>query len=111
MSFETRLEPEGARSGATRITGAANTLHGSWSRLKGQIEGLHAAKPWGDDEAGNAFNEHYSATGDASPALQTIAGATELIGAMKRVGPAVTTAVNNTVSTDSNNAGAVNQTY
>lgn len=111
MAFETRLEPEGARSGGNRITSASNTLHGRWNELKGQIQALHGARPWGDDEAGNAFNEHYSQNGDASPALQTIAGATELIGAMKRVGPAVITAVNNTVTTDDSNAGAVNQAY
>jgi hypothetical protein len=111
MTLETRLEPEGARSGATRITQAADTLHSRWGTIRGQIEALHGQHPWGNDEAGNAFNEKYSQGGQGSPAGKTIEGSNALIDAMKRVGPAVTQAVNTTVATDNDNAGRVNQAY
>ncbi|WFE25961.1 hypothetical protein O7623_21705 [Solwaraspora sp. WMMD791] len=97
---QTFVDPDLVRPAGAVLGGAVERLSGEWTRLTATIRGLNAARPWGDDEAGRAFNEHYLDGGDEAPAAVTLDAGDELIAAIDDVGVRIVSSVDGTVDDD-----------
>ena len=97
---QTFLNPDVARPAGAALGAAAEKLAGDWSRIAGTIRGINEARPWGDDEAGRAFNEHYLEGGDEAPAKVTLDAGDELVEAVSDVGERILSSVDGTVADD-----------
>ena|SRR5215211_2215006 len=99
----TRLDPASASAAARKLTGVGIALETAWKEARAEITRFNGAKPtpWGDDDAGKAFDENYSNGGsDESPANQALKVGDELVAKMKELGPLVQQAINGTVDSD-----------
>ncbi|MDG4762745.1 hypothetical protein O7632_01230 [Solwaraspora sp. WMMD406] len=97
---ETALNPGAARTGGVELTGVGDDLAARWERLAGTINSLNSETPWGDDEPGRAFNEHYLAEGEDAPVGATMKSGGELVTWMHQLGPSVVEVVDGTVDVD-----------
>jgi hypothetical protein len=95
---ETFVHPANALAGARHLTAAGTSFWSKWVELKGRIESLNAAKPWGDDEPGRKFSEQY--TGGDNPAKQTLDAGQSNAVVFKDLGNDVTAAVKGTMDSD-----------
>ncbi|MFY1635094.1 hypothetical protein ACN27F_17780 [Solwaraspora sp. WMMB335] len=97
---DTFLDPDMARPAGTTLGAAAERLVGEWARVADTIRGLNAATPWGDDEAGRTFNEHYLDGGEEAPAQVTLDAGDDVVAAFADVGARIVDAVDATVADD-----------
>ncbi|WFE22506.1 hypothetical protein O7621_03920 [Solwaraspora sp. WMMD937] len=104
---QTFLNPDLARPAGNTLGAAAETLAAEWSRVTGTIRALNEARPWGDDEAGRTFNEHYLDGGDEAPAKVTLDAGDDLIAAFADTGLRIVSSVDGTVDDD----GAVGDSF
>lgn len=59
MDGELRMDPVVARQGAASLADAGHTLTNNRNNQGGQLEDEGAAKPWGRDSLGQAFQGNY----------------------------------------------------
>jgi hypothetical protein len=59
MDGDLRMNPVVARQGAAYLADAGHTLTGSRNSQGDQLEGEGAARPWGGDSLGQAFQTNY----------------------------------------------------
>jgi hypothetical protein len=97
---QTFVNPDLARPAGTALGAAAEQLAGEWSRITGTIRMINEARPWGDDEAGRTFNEHYLEGGDEAPAAVTLDAGDELVEAVSDVGERIVSSIDGTVTDD-----------
>jgi len=97
---ETFVSPTAAREGGSQLTGVGERLSSAWTLLSGTISRLNDGKPWGTDEPGTAFNEHYLDGGEEAPAALTLDAGDTLVERMSTLGPGVVSVVDGTVDVD-----------
>ena len=97
---ETFVNPDGASSGASQLTSAADNLARRFKQLSGTIDGMNTGKPWGDDEPGKTFFKEYLESGAESSAAVTLDAGHKLVETMAELGPGVKSAVEGTVEVD-----------
>lgn len=59
MDGDLRMDPVVARQGAAYLADAGQTLTNSRNNQGGQLDDEGAAKPWGGDSLGHAFQTNY----------------------------------------------------
>jgi hypothetical protein len=96
---ETYLNPPGAIDAASRLTRIGSDFASRWGALHATIAGLNADTPWGTDEPGRTFAEHYTG-GDEPVEAKLRTALTELALALSEVGPAITASATGTVADD-----------
>jgi hypothetical protein len=100
---QVELDPQQVANGAAQLDTAAETLQATWRERMAAIEGLHAAAPWGADEAGSTFAGAYADSG----ALDVGARAGATVDEITTLGTKVRTAAENTLSADELQAAEV----
>ena len=90
------VDPQQVSDGAAQLDTASATLRAAWQERIAAIEGLHAARPWGADEAGSTFSGSYADSG-AQDLPTRVAPTVEQVAAL---GGKVRTAAQNSLSAD-----------
>ncbi|HEX8627738.1 MAG TPA: hypothetical protein VF755_06160 [Catenuloplanes sp.] len=102
---ELRLDPVTADRGGRDLTHAGRQLTGQRDGLGNQIAAASAARPWGDDEIGAAFERNYR------DIERSILAAWSSVGHyVEGLGGAVVTSVSNSVGTDTQNGQRIRGT-
>lgn len=97
---DTFLDPERAAGGAVQLTQAGQDLVSSFGRIAAKIDGLNAAKPWGDDAPGKEFNKNYLEGGEEAPATVVLTAGKAVADRIGQLGPDVREAILGTVEMD-----------
>jgi hypothetical protein len=100
LEDETSVDPTPALDGASRLTSVGDRLLSRWQSLRAKIDGLNTKAPWGNDEVGKKFNEHYLNGGDKAPAHNVLEVGENLVKALAKLGPQVTDGVQGTQDVD-----------
>jgi hypothetical protein len=110
MSDRTRVDVASAHIAAKRLTALANGLAQSWAASRTQISGLHAQRPWGNDEPGQEFDKNYSkGLSPDSPAAKALEVGDGLVTRLQKLGPLVRSAVDGVVTADELSAELIKQ--
>ena len=96
---ETVVNPAATKDGASQLTTVGESLSSKFHRLKGTIDALNAAQPWGDDDPGKEFNKNYLG-GDDAPAQMTLDAGKNVIDRVAMLGPDVKSSVEGTLELD-----------
>jgi hypothetical protein len=99
MTEETSVNGPAALDGAKRITAVGDALDAKWKGIKSRIEGLNAAAPWGTDEPGDKFSEHYL-KGNSGPAKNVLDATDKMVQRMYDLGPQIYDGVKGTMDLD-----------
>jgi len=104
MTQGTDLDPESAGDGARRLTVAGDAAQGAWTSAAARIEALHGGKPWGNDAAGQQFDQSYFQDGEGPGAGSFVGpgdkGGGTHVKRLAELGPGVTQMVNRTTTDD-----------
>ena len=100
---QVEVDAQQVANGAAQLDTAAGTLQAAWRQRIAAIEGLHAAAPWGGDEAGSTFAGTYGGGG----ALDLPARAGHTVEEVAELGGKVRTAAQNSLSADELQAAKV----
>ncbi|WP_320069065.1 hypothetical protein [Micromonospora sp. RTGN7] len=98
------LDPVRARRGGGDLTSAGEAVTDRRARVGGQIAAASAARPWGRDDIGAAFEKQYR--GFEETLLRAWAGVGR---AVEHLGEDVVRSVDNEVATDSRSGGRLNR--
>jgi hypothetical protein len=96
---ETAVDPDGALKGAAKLTAAGDTLSTKWTALRARVDAANTGQPWGNDEVGKQFNEHYM-NGSPPPAHTVLEAGESLVKAISQLGPQVKEGVDGVVTID-----------
>ena len=99
MTDETSVSPAAAIDGAKRITAVGDALQARWNGIKSRIEGLNSSAPWGHDEPGDKFSEHYL-KGDSGPAKNVMDATDKMVQRMYDLGPQIYDGVKGSMDLD-----------
>ncbi|WP_432956915.1 hypothetical protein [Micromonospora haikouensis] len=98
------LDPGRARRGGADLTSAGEAVTDRRAQVGGQLAATSAARPWGRDDIGAAFEKQYR--GFEETLLRAWAG---LGRALEHLGEDVVRSVDNSVRTDAHNAGRLDR--
>ncbi|WP_433056691.1 hypothetical protein [Dactylosporangium sp. CS-033363] len=95
----TAVSPSQALTAASQLTTMGEAMLDRWRAVRGRIEQLNAARPWGDDDPGRNFNENYAA-GEHPPCTSVLEAGESMVLALARLGEQVREGVQGVVDLD-----------